>query len=294
MEKEYLEQLLSIKQISLCSKHTLMSYTNSITHLEHFFPTTKCSEISIQDIKKFIAKYSQEWKRSTLILCLSHIKSYFKWLYEKRYIPENIFLDVKLPKGENTGIEILNQKELITIDKVAKDLGVPLLSRTLYWLIKDTGLRAKELGIIELKDVNLAENLIYVRKTKGRKVTKLVCFSDYTKRVLKQWIATNPDPWENKFLFKSVQGDTFCSRLVYRYIQPVFGSALRENFNKKHGPHMLRHIAATQWVANGGDLEALRIMMGWTSFDMLQKYVHYSPEMIKKKFKEAHRKNNSI
>jgi site-specific recombinase XerD len=48
------------------------------------------------------------------------------------------------------------------------------------------------------------------------------------------------------------------------------------------GFHRLRHTFATRFIEAGGDVETLRVMMGHSDNRTLQKYLHVSPEHIKR------------
>ena len=137
--------------------------------------------------------------------------------------------------------------------------------------------------------LNLTERLLYLKNTKG-KVTKLVAFSTKTEKLLRQWIIERPSDTEHVFV--GIKGKPLQRERVYEAINYVFGQAFGHRWKKKSGGHMLRHVAATQWIARGGNLEGLRWMMGWRNFKQVERYVHQSPTMIKQMFKEVNGKKN--
>ena len=292
MERPYLEKFLDFHTISMKSKNTIIHYRDSLLRFYEMFPNKKCEEIDIPEIKQFIVKYSTVWKRNTMVNRLIALKLFYAWLLKEKYIEANVFENVPLPKKNETPVEIVTQGELDKMDAVADDLETPFLSRVLYWLIKDTGLRREEVGKVLLTDLNLKDNLLYVRDTKG-KVVKLNAFSEKTATLIKQWLATSPDP-NNLLVFTTRTGTPYLGRYVYRMIEMIFIRAFGKKWAKKSGPHLLRHIAATQWVANGGDTTSLQWMMGWKSESQAQRYVHQNPAMIKRKFKEVHKNKNGI
>ena len=42
-------------------------------------------------------------------------------------------------------------------------------------------------------------------------------------------------------------------------------------------PHLLRHSFATRYLENGGDIYSLQLILGHTSLEMVNKYVHLIP-----------------
>ena len=51
-------------------------------------------------------------------------------------------------------------------------------------------------------------------------------------------------------------------------------------------PHLFRKTFATGWLDNGGDAERLRVLAGWSSYEMLGVYV----ESSRRRLEEAHRR----
>lgn len=45
-------------------------------------------------------------------------------------------------------------------------------------------------------------------------------------------------------------------------------------------PHMLRHTFATSYIAGGGNLEFLRILLGHSSYNVTQRYLHLAAQCM--------------
>lgn len=291
MEQQYMDEFIANRQLALRTKNTITTYTLSLKSLYAAFQHKKCSELNVVDIKNYIM--NKPWKRrNTLLSHVVILKMFFRFLEKKKYIDENPIEQVATPHMEETPMIMITQNELDKLDAMANNVEkIPLLNRLLYWLIRETGIRSQEIGSTTSEDLNLRERLLYVKNSKG-KVTKLLTFSNKVEKLFRAWIAERP-PKDN-YIFKGPKGGLLDRKTVYLAISLIFQEAFRWNWRKRSGGHILRHIAATQWVANGGNLQGLKWMMGWKGYSQVERYVHQSPAIIKKMFKEANGRKNKI
>ena len=291
MEQQYMDEFIANRELALRSKNTIETYTRSLKNMYKAFQHKKCSELGIIDIKNYII--NQKWtKRNTYLLHIMVLKMFFRFLEKKKYIDKNPIEEVATPHPEETPMPMITQNELDKLDAMANNIEkIPLLNRLWYWLIKETGLRSQEIKSIMLEDLNLRERLLYIKNSKG-KVTKLLTFSSKVEGLFKEWLMERP-PVDN-YIFKGKKNNLLGRRHVWFAINLIFQEAFCWDWHKKSGGHILRHIAATQWVANGGNLQGLKWMMGWKGYSQVERYVHQSPAIIKKMFKEANGKKNSI
>ena len=78
--------------------------------------------------------------------------------------------------------------------------------------------------------------------------------------------------------------------VIHRMIAEIIAIAYPKpnNWKKQMGPHLLRRTFATLWVENGGDKEALRRIMGWSTLQMVDIYVDVSKDFLKKEAKNVY------
>jgi integrase/recombinase XerC len=60
---------------------------------------------------------------------------------------------------------------------------------------------------------------------------------------------------------------------------------------RKKSPHVLRHTYATHLLNNGGDLNAIKELLGHANLSATQVYTHNSVERLKSIHKQAHPKS---
>jgi len=277
-------EIILSKETALMSKSTILGYEQVLRHLEAFFSADKEVEsITLKEVKDYIIE-KKSWKRSYLAKHIQMVKAIFKHLEEHSLIKKNIMSRVKNPRNEETPVDFLTTEEIAALDKASSEKVIDTRRRALYWIIRETGLRANEAGAIELRDVNMAKKYIFIRKSKGR-ITKNVPFSNNTKKKIQEYLAENPPT--SIYLFGNEAGGCINRAVVSRLLDDIYDKAFDlRKWKKKRGAHLLRHACATEWVANNGNLKGLQFIMGWNSLAMCDRYVHVSPEIITEMFVE--------
>jgi integrase/recombinase XerD len=129
-----------------------------------------------------------------------------------------------------------------------------------------------ELVNLKVDDLNLGENLGWVRKGKGAK-DRLFSLSQSLGEELKEYLQGR----ENKYVFAKEKP------LTTRNIQKIIhGTKNRAGINKKVTPHTLRHSFATHLLEQGTDIRLIQTMLGHSSLSTTQLYTHISSDQIKK------------
>jgi integrase len=167
---------------------------------------------------------------------------------------------------------------------------VPTLVRLLY----STGLRISEALSVRNEDVNLAQKVIIIRKTKNGE-QRLAPLSDTMLSVLEQYIGQrNKMPVEgignpDSFLFVSLTGKACVAGSVYNWFRKILDMCSIPHAGNHHGPrvHDLRHTCAVHSLVemnrNGMDmycsLPLLSTFLGHKSIAATEQYVRLTADM---------------
>ena len=90
---------------------------------------------------------------------------------------------------------------------------------------------------------------------------------------------------DSSFLFLTLKGVKIYETLVYRIINDYFSKA---SSKVKKSPHILRHSFATHLLNEGAELNAVKELLGHSSFAATQVYTHNSIAELKKVYAKAH------
>jgi integrase/recombinase XerD len=239
----------------------------------------------------------------------SHLKSYMEYLHERpnrkwggglsknyirkqlqvirkfsRYLTESgqESFTVKLRiKGKSTNIKcILTLAEISSLYEAVKDDALGMRDKAILTLYYGCGLRKNEGANINVKDILLDKELVYVRKGKGYK-ERYVPLAGTGKADLENYILyARPLLAGNKkddALLLSVNGTRLTGDGSYERLQKLKAVA---GIKKPAGLHTLRHSIASHLLHSGMRLEQIQRFLGHSSMESTQIYTHLKHEQI--------------
>ncbi|MFC2004724.1 tyrosine-type recombinase/integrase [Chloroflexota bacterium] len=141
----------------------------------------------------------------------------------------------------------------------------------------DTGLRASELANITLTALNLEDGLIKVMG-KGAK-ERVVPIGKFTQLTLWSYIdKVRPEPAipDRNNLFLSSNG----KNITVNTIKLIFSRLSKNSGVKRLHAHLCRHTFAINYLLNGGDIFSLKEILGHTTLEMVNHYLHFTSSQI--------------
>jgi site-specific recombinase XerD len=204
------------------------------------------------------------------------VRRFSAWLADEGEISDDQLVNLRPPKLDVKVVESLDDDQLKMLIKACK--GNDLRDRrdeAIIRLMMETGARAGEVVSMALDDVNLREGGAVIRKGKGGK-GRTVPFGAQTGRAIDRYLrlrrthrlASAPDLWLGD------RGKGFSYDGLYVALK---GRAELAGIDGFH-PHLMRHTAASRWLAAGGSEGGLMAVAGWTRRDMLDRYTRASSE----------------
>ena len=312
---EYLEYLKLTKNYS---DNTVISYKNDLEQFGKFlFYTFKDSKrkqepdigtlnidlevIDLSLLKSFIAElYDKEgslvgakspkdekYSSRSVSRKISVLKSFFKYLYKRKYVSCNPSFGLIFPKLDKRLPAYLSSTEINKLLEERNYLEIKIIDLAIIELFYSTGIRLSELINIKLKDINFEKRTLKVLG-KGSK-ERIVPFGEKADIAVRNYLKIreicNTDKLE--YLFISNSGKKLYPVQVNRLIKKNL--ALVTELKKK-SPHVLRHSFATHLLDRGADIRAVKDLLGHESLSTTQIYTHLTPEKLKKVYKQAHPK----
>ena len=300
------------------SKYTITSYKININRFLKVAPN-KVEDISKDTIKKFIEQLKKEpvaykTKNDRLISVRNFLKYVsreieinYHWnnveLFSDRtdsgkiHVPKqkviNLFLKSVVGKLDREKTDrkrfLLPEKQLISENRS------DAIVNTLY----ATGLRLSELVSLNRDDIfplgldldsEEADKIETVEITiigKGSKV-RLVFINKETLEILKKYLKLRKD--NSEALFVSVMNCPI-SRVQSRSVQTIISNRV-ELLEKQNiipvgtliTPHTMRHAYATNLIASGASLIAVKDLLGHASINTTQRYLHLSNANLKNEY----------
>lgn len=207
---------------------------------------------------------------SSLESYLKGIKIFAKWCYAEGEVDAYELTNVAAPKPDEVIQPSVSPDQWdALIATCARDTLSGKRDRAILGLLRDTGLRARELVKVDLAEVDLREQSILAHGKGGR--DRYVGYSDRTAVELDRYLRARrraAGAAEEPALLVSVYGGRFSYAGLYRMLGIRAEKAQLGHIN----PHMFRRMFANEALDNdvpAGDLKALG---GWKSFRMVEHY----------------------
>lgn len=247
------------------------------------------SEITEEHLRAYMRMLREErqMKASSIARHLAAIRSFYRFLLEKKAVTEDITALLPVPKGEKRLPRYLYFDEMMEFLQAPDDSLQGKRDRAILEILCFCGLRVSEAAALDLKDLDRSRGYLTVLGKGGRvrkqpideeSVAILDAYLDLRKAKGFPCDADSP-------MFMNLRGGRLTDRsyrdIVDRYIRKA---ALR----KKISPHSLRHTFATRLLDNGADIRMVQELLGHLQITATQIYTHVSINRLKAVYKESH------
>ena len=206
------------------------------------------------------------------------LKAFASWLYRNEYTKDNILSNLKIPRAPEKITQPLTMEETKRTLKV-NNRKTPTGNRNyaIVTLMLDTGVRESETSSLSISQVNLDKNCLKVMG-KGAK-ERMVPFGDYCRIILLDYIENwRPAPANKNidYLFLTSDGKPLSANAI----KLLFSRLKRATGIKRLHAHLLRHTFATNYLLNGGDVFTLKEILGHTTLEMVNHYLHFTTSQL--------------
>ncbi len=199
------------------------------------------------------------------------VRVFLRWLYFEDMI--NIDINrLRLVKSQKDVIQPLNDAESKKLlNAFHEDVWLDLRNKLICMLMLDCGLRRGEVVKLKLSDVDFKSRTMIING-KGSK-QRIVPFGSTTCQLLKKYIKRTA--LSSGEIFRNLNGAPITDNTV----KMLFSRLKSKSGIDRLYPHLLRHTFATNYVLNGGNIEVLRVLMGHSTINITQVYVHIAAQM---------------
>lgn len=275
LQEAYTDFILS-RQAMLCKASTLRFYSFTAGRFVSWLEANgiiSVEEVTSRNIRAYLSQLAE--KRLSDSYVNGHaraIKTFVRFLQFENYIEEAPTF--QMPSIAKKRLPVLSASQLRRfLEACHTDRD-----KALVMLMVDTGVRQKELSLLNWEDVNIKNGLVNINRGKGGKYRSVVIGAK-TRRALVKYRRTI-DHQPHKPLFQTKQGNHFSF--------PGLRSCLLR-ISKRAGihvsPHILRRTFATLSLRSGMNPLHLQGLLGHSSLEMTRRYV----QMVDKDLMEAHK-----
>jgi len=147
-------------------------------------------------------------------------------------------------------------------------------------ILSYSGVRNLSFCNIKLKDVDLGENTIVIRKAKGRK-EYIANIPSGAVRVLLKYLEDYPKKSEDYLFTTKVRGNQYQTADIRKFVKTI---AKRTKINKRVYPHIFRHSLASNMLNRGANIILIKEQLGHDFLESTMVYAHSFPSRIKSEY----------
>lgn len=229
-------------------------------------------------------KFNKEYATATMRRKIHSLSSFFKYMYEERYIEYNCMASIKAPKKPRNIPIYIKSEDVKKILNATDEIGGNFILRDkcFFLLAFLTGARRTELINLRWKDINFGNMTVLIKKGKGRK-SRVVPLLPPLPTYLKALQTENKKDINDYILYNTVYNqihETEADALFRKYIKHC------KLQNKGYTLHKCRHTYATNLAKTLG-IEEIAELLGHEDINTSRIYTHITTEDIQNKIKDA-------
>ena len=263
------------------SPNTLASYERDIVQFDKYFSDQgkKIFDLNKDDMQDYIEHLKEVGKsNSTISRSTASLKSFYRYLVNKKLAEENIAESIEAPKVDR------KEPMILTASEIEKLLEQPDLSelkgqrdKAMLEILYATGIRVTELVSLRIEDVNLNSGYIRVKKKSSERHIplgnrSLKCLKEYIEKVRPLLIRTE----EEKTLFINTNGQKMTRQGYWKILKQYKEHA---KIDKDITPHTIRHSFAVHMLQSGAEIKTVQELLGHTDVASTMMYTQMASTM---------------
>jgi site-specific recombinase XerD len=227
--------------------------------------------------------------RATIRLEFAALRSFYRFLCERKGLAANPLHVVSLPKAEKRLPVFLTTTQIDALLRAPREAKpgkqapawMPLRDAAILELFYSSGLRLAELASLDVRDIDPYNETVRVLG-KGSK-ERMVPVGEPALQAIQEY----------RHCAKVQSGPLFISKLRKRLGATSIWSLVKKYLRLADipvpaSPHKLRHSFATHMLDAGADLRSVQSLLGHASLSTTQIYTHVTTERLKKAYDKAH------
>jgi integrase/recombinase XerD len=264
LRKRMMEEL----QLRNYSEDTIYSYIGAVARFARHFGRPP-SQLGAEHVKQFLLFLKNEKKVVWQTVQANRAALWFLYVVvlKQKWFEEEIPPPIRRPHLPT----VLSAEEITRM----LDQTTNLKHWTIIALFYGTGLRASELRLLKVSDIERDRKVLHVREGKGKAPRDIGLSEPLLDRLRIYWRWRRPKDW----LFPSKQRPDY--PMDDKTIRVVCRSAARRaGIRKRVSPHVFRHSYATHMLEAGADLRTIQVLLGHRDIQTTARYLRVSAQRL--------------
>jgi integrase/recombinase XerC len=272
------------------SPRTVENYRRALDGAATALGSKSWREAGSDDFRAYLfAMMKRDKARATIRLDFAALRSFYRFLCERKGLAANPLHVVSLPKAEKKLPVFLTTTQIDALLRAPREAKpekqapawMPLRDTAILELFYSSGLRLAELASLDVRDIDPYNETVRVLG-KGSK-ERMVPVGEPALQAIQEY----------RHRAKVQSGPLFISKLRKRLGATSIWSLVKKYLRLADipvpaSPHKLRHSFATHMLDAGADLRSVQSLLGHASLSTTQIYTHVTTERLKKAYDKAH------
>ncbi|WP_158542348.1 tyrosine recombinase XerC [Lujinxingia litoralis] len=294
MLAERIDQFITYLRVERgASAHTRRAYASDLRQLADFLAergreNPDPGELTLHDLRAFIADRFDENQASSLARKISTLRSFWTFLNKKRLVESNPAELLSSPKVQKPLRNYLGVDEIFhLLDGHRGDSVLGVRDMAIWEVGYGAGLRVSELVGLNKQDIDLQQGWVQTvgKGNKERKVPLGTKACAALERYLARRHELVGDKTDADAIFLNHRGGRLSDRSVRRLLKDHL---VRAGLDTSLTPHGLRHSYATHLLDAGADLRGIQELLGHSNLSTTQRYTHVSIDRLMEVYDAAH------
>ncbi len=288
-DNEYMIKLFAAnKRLEGCREQTISHYIRQNRDLLEKL-NKNYKDITKDDIKYYLAIYSQRVKPNTVVNVKRYLSTFYGWLHDEGYISRNPVKAIKGIKQTEVPNKHLSMEEEVAVRDVEKSKR----DEAIIDFLLSTGVRVGEIEAMNRSNVNLITGAVTFIGEKNYK-ERTVYLDVRAKKHLIEYLQTRTDTDDALFVSDRKVRNEHGTMEVRRMRRPAYqklvkGVCAQAGITDKICTvHVFRKTFATRLAENGCALEIIQVLLGHSSAEITSKhYVAKTQKRIRQEFERC-------
>ena len=266
---------------------------NYIDDLEDFDAWLRRQDIEVLD--DVTAREVRGWqmehmergeKAGTVKRRLSSLSSFFRYLRRHGLFEADIMAKVSAPKQPKRLPVFFKEKETEHLydEGLFPDTFMGQRDKLMLRMLYETGMRRSELAGLTVSAVDFSSLTIKVLGKRNKE--RIIPIENELAHNIKEYLALKEqEKGPSEWLFVGARGRQITPQDVYLTVKKYM-TALSDA--DRISPHVFRHSFATHILNEGGNIEAIKELLGHADLATTEVYTHVTREHLKEVYKHAH------
>lgn len=269
---------------------TVYNYTEDLRDFSQWLSSqgiTDLEEVKTREVRSWQMEHMDRGENpGTVKRRLSSLSSFFRYLRRHGLFDTDIMAKVSAPRQpkrlpvffKEGEVEHLYDEGLFPDDFVGQ--RDKLMLRLLY----ETGIRRSELAGLKVNAVD--HSYLTIKVLGKRNKERIIPIESELAHNIKQYVALKEEEkGASEWLFVGRRGRQITPQDIYNTVKKYM--SLLSNADRI-SPHVFRHSFATHLLNEGGNIQAIKELLGHADLATTEVYTHVTREHLKEVYKYAH------